>query len=260
MSTSPQPSPVTFGEPGAFGGTAKPHGGPALTTREQLATRISALPAFNLRLGAKVDIINLPVADRDLIVELLRQAEELRGLAARADELAERIGGLTGERDRLATERGMAAAALGDALDALVRLLNHADDAAGVAEWLRHRHPEQAAALRPMQMACSWQPIASAPRDNSPIFLIGRHPPGYWVAPVASRRNMISADAGIDQWLDWTYPFVPSHWSPLPDPPALAAADEVGGSVAPLASRLPDEQAWLREDLLFLSAATETGR
>ena len=133
-----------------------------------------------------------------------------------------------------------------------MRAVNGEDDASHVAAWLRSKYPERAAAVRVVSLRSGWQPIETAPKDNSLVNLIGRTPAGRLVAPVATKRDMISADAGVDHWLDWRHPFAPTHWCPIPDPPA-APAVEAGKGKAVAVEREPDEQAWLREDLRFLS-------
>jgi hypothetical protein len=299
-----------------------------MTTRKELAQKLAELPTFNLRFGSRVDIFNLPADDRDVIVQALRDAEELaeqsQGLTAEFEKLREKIRTLMVERDeagakhrtvaaehaklddkyralaaengklderyralaaehakaddkhralategaRLAeqsrvlsaerarlTERSQALAGERDAaLDHLIRIVNGEVDATVAANWLRSTHPDKASSVRPAEPKRGWMAIGTAPKDNSLVNLIGRGRTGRWVAPVATRRNMISSDAGVDHWLDWTHPFAPTHWCPIPEPPPLPpqeAAGQDGGRV----DRALDDQAWLNEDLLFLSKA-----
>jgi hypothetical protein len=287
-----------------------------MTTRKELAQKLSELPTFNLRFGSRVDIFNLPASDRDLIVQALNDAENLaekgQNLTAEFEKLREKIRTLLIERDEVASnlktvaaerakldERYRALASenarqeeryrplsaeyakleekhrallaehskreekfritVGERDDALVKLIravNGEEASSDVAGWLQSKYPERAGAVRRVSLRSGWQPIETAPKDNSLVNLIGRNAAGRLVAPVATKRDMISADAGLDHWLDWRHPFAPTHWCPIPDPPPLPPG-EVGKRETVAVEREPDEQAWLREDLRFLSKANK---
>lgn len=69
----------------------------------------------------------------------------------------------------------------------------------------------------PGQDEAPWQPIETAPRDRTSVLLLGRggkHADGFW-EPKAYAGNGC-----------WVWPYVkcePSHWMPLPPPPAARA-------------------------------------
>ncbi len=67
--------------------------------------------------------------------------------------------------------------------------------------WIDDRAAEAANAAR-------WQPIETAPRDGRFVF-------------VSDSGTAIMACWEGTVWLDWaSYPFHPTHWMPLPQPPA----------------------------------------
>jgi hypothetical protein len=61
-----------------------------------------------------------------------------------------------------------------------------------------------------------WRTIDSAPPYRVPVLLIGRYPTGTsWSDIYHGWRN-----AGGSNWERWPHDFRPSHWMPLPQPPA----------------------------------------
>jgi hypothetical protein len=75
----------------------------------------------------------------------------------------------------------------------------------------------------------AWQPIESAPKDGTKIDL--------WVHFAEDDRSYRQADAywNADEgtWQlgqyhtgQFLYPVTPTHWMPLPDPPALATIQD----------------------------------
>lgn len=65
-----------------------------------------------------------------------------------------------------------------------------------------------------------WQPIETAPRDGTLVLL-------YSIKP--SRKNRPQMQVGYchiglggDVWVTGGWPVRPTHWMPLPDPPAGA--------------------------------------
>jgi hypothetical protein len=210
----------------------------------QLEERRLALAAENRRLEEKC---------LSLTSEHERLDEKARSLAAEAAALTADKASLVAGQARLSNELGTLATSRNAAFGLLLRLINGETDRAAAAAVVQSQFPERATDLRPAESTRSsgWEPIATAPKDNSPVNLIGRSPGGRWVAPVASRRNMISADLGVDQWLDWEHPFPPSHWCPIPIAPSGAQAPVLPVESAPPAS---NDQT-LPNDLRFLAKA-----
>lgn len=79
----------------------------------------------------------------------------------------------------------------------------------------------------------AWQPIETAPKDGTPILVYGqpeRHPnlQSWFERPT----RIVAAWEPLDEAFcivggDWMGPFVaPTHWMPLPVPPALIAEGE----------------------------------
>jgi len=64
--------------------------------------------------------------------------------------------------------------------------------------------------------APAWRDIASAPRDGTEVLVYRKYPTGYELMTVARYF------AGKDNWEEGVglYDIEPSHWMPLPDPPA----------------------------------------
>ena len=61
-----------------------------------------------------------------------------------------------------------------------------------------------------------WQPIETAPTDRQMVMLIARYPTGTdWTDIHNGWRN------SDGDWTRWTHNFPPTHWMPLPSPPAL---------------------------------------
>jgi uncharacterized coiled-coil DUF342 family protein len=226
------------------------------------AEKLKISAAEQVRLEEKCRALE---ADRVPTEEKLKAlAAELAALDDKFRQTVQEKVQLVADSGRLQEKVGKLTADLDGALDTLVRLINDAEGPLSVVSWLKARHPEKAVNARPTgSVAGGWRPIASAPKDNAPVNLIGRNPAGRWVQPVATRRNMISADAGVDQWLDWEFSFAPTHWSPIPATPAVPAAPAMpAGPTAPAdpaekaAGKLDPsgvDQSWLQEDLHFLS-------
>lgn len=71
-----------------------------------------------------------------------------------------------------------------------------------------------------------WQPIESAPRDGTPV-LVWRGPTDIFVAHYVSPVDVFGPDDSDDYVKRWwstdgqdlTGP-MPSHWTPLPEPPS----------------------------------------
>jgi hypothetical protein len=240
---------------------------------EKLRERILALTAERDDIGSRLLAARGESAETDeqrrtLAAENARLEETCRSLVAERQSLEQKILSLTAENSaiverqaplvadhaRLAEEKRSLTASLDGAVDLLIRLVNGEADVAAAASFVQSRFPGKAPGLRPVAARSEWQPIATAPRDNSPVNLIGRAPAGRWSAPVASRRNMVSADAGVDQWLDWPHPFEPSHWCPIPAAPGAAdASASRDAGVAP--PRPLGEPRWSSEDLRITTTA-----
>jgi len=217
----------------------------AVSDTEKMEERWHALAAENARLEEM---------GRDLAAEQQALEEKIRSLAAENSAVAAERAKLVADHARLAEDMRSATTNLDGAVDLLIRLVNGEADIAAAMSFVQSRCPGKAAKLRSAATGSGWRPIATAPRDNSLVNLIGRAPAGRWVAPVASRRNMVSADAGVDQWLDWQHPFEPTHWCPIPAAPssADASADTDAGEAPP---GQVNALRWLSEDLRISTSA-----
>ena len=215
--------------------------------RDEVASKYRTLAAEHAKLDDKhrtlaAENAKLESRYQPMAAENAKLADSVRVVAAEQAKLDDKFRALIAERD--------------GALDTLVRLINGQEDAIRAASWVQTKHLEKAATLRPVAAGRGWRPIGTAPKDNASVNLIGRNSAGRFVAPVVSRRNMISADAGVDRWLDWAHGFAPTHWCPIPEPPAPAPGEAVDTANAG-PDFAPDEQAWLDDDLLFLSKANK---
>jgi hypothetical protein len=234
----------------------------ALTVeRDEVAGRLGVAAAENAKLAEQGQALaannaRLEEMCRSLTADHQPLEEKIQSLTAESSALTVEKTELVSDRDRLAAELRALTADLAGAVDVLLRLVNGEADFVAVAAFLHSRFPDKAGSLRPPTAHSGrWQPILTAPRDNSLVNLIGRPPDrGRWVAPVASRRNMISADAGVDQWLDWEHPFAPTHWCPIPPAPSDAEAPSIKGAAA--TCRPPGEQAWPTDDRRFVSQSS----
>jgi hypothetical protein len=70
----------------------------------------------------------------------------------------------------------------------------------------------------------NWQPIETAPKDQ-PVLLFGRQQPHgmvHWLGHFVFSGHWDSVDeAWVSHGSTWDGPFyVPTHWMPLPPPPA----------------------------------------
>lgn len=72
-----------------------------------------------------------------------------------------------------------------------------------------------------LRAALQWQPIETAPRDGTEILAVYRsvHSDWYGVAMWAETKR------GEGKWF-WDYAPRPSHWLPLPPPPAQESDDD----------------------------------
>jgi hypothetical protein len=245
----------------------------ALQESEELANQGQALAAEFEKLREKIRTL---LIERDELANKLKAVaaeqakldERYRAVAAENASLEARHGPLAEEHARLdarhkalviehqkAAESGRAITGQRDILlDRLVRLVSGEEDARSVASWLQAKYPERGVTLPDIPDASGWRTIDTAPKDNSLVNLIGRGPSGRVLAPVATRRDMISADAGVDHWLDWPHAVPPTHWCPIPAPPPMPA---VGEAKEAAVERKRDAQSWLSDDLRFLSKANK---
>src|SRR5579872_2810988 len=202
-----------------------------MSSNQELAERISALPVFNLSRGPKVDMMNLPVEDRDLIVFALRDVE---GLSARANEL---------QRD------------IGDTLGWLIRYMNKQEERAAVAAWLEATHPKEAAAIADVSaLEIGWRPLKPLPTRSSLINLVGLDRTGNWCAPVATRGDRVSIRSGTERWLDWDHSYPPTHWCAIVDLPAVDPKDRAVARQPEAATRAGEAPSWLQDDLQFIAS------
>jgi len=245
----------------------------ALQESEDLVNQGQVLTAEFEKLRDKIRTL---LIERDELANKLKAVaaerakldERYRTVAAENANLEARHGPLAEEHERLdarhkalvvehqkAQESGRAITAQRDnVLDKLVRLVSAEEDAKSVAAWLQAKYPERGVKVPSAPEPGGWRTIDTAPKDNSLVNLIGRSPTGRVLAPVATRRDMISADAGIDHWLDWPHSVPPTHWCPIPAPPPMAP---VGEAKQVVVEPKRDAQAWLSEDLRFLSKANK---
>jgi hypothetical protein len=79
------------------------------------------------------------------------------------------------------------------------------------------------AALPSQAQADGWQDIASAPTDEKTWFLTYVPPPGWYSGVTVNRRDG-------DGWWRSCLAYPPTHWRPLPAPPAIIAEKREGGS------------------------------
>lgn len=63
-----------------------------------------------------------------------------------------------------------------------------------------------------------WQPIETAPKDGTEVLLIGRYPSATSTPTFSDIYHGWRSLKG--HWTRWPHPFDPTHWMPLPDPPA----------------------------------------
>lgn len=95
------------------------------------------------------------------------------------------------------------------------------------ADAIRQR-PRAEATERAPEQAAGWQPIESAPKDGTHVLVLDAHAPnvppttvhwfnGGWHLSVNQRGEFSEYIWGT-----------PSHWMPLPKPPAIQARDETG--------------------------------
>jgi len=232
----------------------------ALTVeRDEIGSKLQAAGAESAKMEEQRralagDNARLEETCQSLSAERRSLEQKILTLTAEHSTLAAEKAALVADQARLAEETRSLTSSLDGAVDLLIRLVNGEADVAAAVSFVQPRFPGKAASMRPAPAASGWQPIATAPRDNSLVNLIGRAPGGRWGAPVASRRNMVSADAGVDQWLDWPHPFEPSHWCPIPAAPS--GADAPAGKDAGAAPPRPlNEPRWLSEDLRFTTTA-----
>jgi len=75
--------------------------------------------------------------------------------------------------------------------------------------------------IKKLKAENEWQPIETAPKDKSNVVLL-RQPCGS----VANRYFLAEAYAGNGAWI-WPYIHkTPTHWTPLPKPPAMAQGEK----------------------------------
>jgi hypothetical protein len=102
----------------------------------------------------------------------------------------------------------------------------------------------QAARTPSADVGDGWQPIGTAPKDGTPILLASpvgnetRISVGFWDAEFAlGWDEAAERSSWRSAWTDGTVASFsyeeytelhPTHWRPLPDPPALAAQQEGG--------------------------------
>jgi hypothetical protein len=245
----------------------------ALQESDDLANQGQALAAEFEKLREKIRTL---LIERDELANKLKGAvaertkldERYRSVAAEHASLEARLGPLTEEHARLDTrhkalvvehqrseETCRAITTKRDSLlGKLVGVISGEEDAISAASWLQSNYPESAATIRSVPPTGGWRTIDSAPKDNSLVNLIGRSPTGRVLAPVATRRDMISADAGIDHWLDWPHAVPPTHWCPIPAPPPMPPVEQAKEAAI---ERKRDAQTWLSDDLRFLSQANK---
>jgi hypothetical protein len=216
-----------------------------LIERDDLANKMKAVAAERAKLDERYRAVaaenaNLEARHGPLAEEHARLDARHKTLVIEHQKAEEGGRAITGQRDNL--------------LDRLVRLVSGEEDARSVATWLQAKYPDRGVQVPSIPDTSGWRSIDTAPKDNSLVNLIGRSPTGRVLAPVATRRDMISADAGIDHWLDWPHSAPPTHWCPIPAPPPTPAVGEAK-EVAVDGKR--DSQTWLSDDLRFLSKANK---
>jgi hypothetical protein len=245
----------------------------ALQESDDLATQGQALANEFEKLREKIRVL---LIERDelanklkgVIAERAKLDERYHTVASEYATLEARLGPLAEEHARLearhkvlvvehqkAEETCRAITTKRDSLlGKLVGVISGEEDATSVANWLQSNYPERAAAVRSVPPTGGWRTIDTAPKDNSLVNLIGRSPTGRVLAPVATRRDMISADAGIDHWLDWPHAVPPTHWCPIPAPPPMPPVEQ---ATEVAVERKREAQTWLSDDMRFLSQANK---
>ncbi len=74
-----------------------------------------------------------------------------------------------------------------------------------------------------------WQPIETAPKDE---FVLLAGPSGYTTIETVFTTGRMCSDYHAGRWIDHAnddltdWGFNPTHWMPLPKPPAMAKGDK----------------------------------
>jgi hypothetical protein len=89
------------------------------------------------------------------------------------------------------------------------------------AEWMRRkragRPTSRVAELEALLAEQQWQPIETAPRNGRDVLL-------YLAGP---KRLFVGCwDADYSEWTIANFVAFPTHWRPLPAPPAMEVSDE----------------------------------
>jgi hypothetical protein len=68
----------------------------------------------------------------------------------------------------------------------------------------------------------TWQPIETAPKDRSGVFLIARRENGYVTDPYFGwYGKVLNRDAWLLGWHRWPHAEPPTHWMPIPPLPSV---------------------------------------
>ena len=65
----------------------------------------------------------------------------------------------------------------------------------------------------------AWQPIETAPKDGTRILAYGLERKRYWIVDVV-RWHQPGNPVHDGFWIGTHYTIKPTHWMPLPEPPA----------------------------------------
>lgn len=115
------------------------------------------------------------------------------------------------------------------------KLVNHAYASAAARSWRRHALEQNAENIR-LRDERAWQPIDTAPKDGTAIWLlVDGHPyigfgeAANWLSATSRwfvkasyrRRNPEERQGGLSDEIYGTHGIdvVPTHWMPLPEPP-----------------------------------------
>jgi hypothetical protein len=109
--------------------------------------------------------------------------------------------------------------------DAIVEQANSRGEAYQIADSLYQEAEVELtsikARLREQHAQIAWQPIATAPKDGTEVLLYGVFAKRSAARPFRAIGLWFEVNQTFAWWVVAALPFTPTHWMPLPDPPAM---------------------------------------